>query len=142
MNKNMKIVLKLIVVIVILLNLPFQNIYSESVENVVSSLTTTNVQKQLNGKSIYIYNTHQGEKYATKSVKEGSRYLVQLLENKGYEVDYETTDFELYKTKNHIDYAKSYTVSQNIYHRLSRNMVNTIWLLTFIEILLKKVYLL
>lgn len=112
MNKNMKIVLKLIVVIVILLNLPFQNIYSESVENVVSSLTTTNVQKQLNGKSIYIYNTHQGEKYATKSVKEGSRYLVQLLENKGYEVDYEITDFELYKTKNHIDYAKSYTVSQ------------------------------
>ena len=54
MNKNMKIVLKLIVVIVILLNLPFQNIYSESVENVVSSLTTTNVKKQLNGKSIYI----------------------------------------------------------------------------------------
>ena len=37
---------------------------------------------------------------------------MQLLEKRGYEVDYETTDFELYKTKNHIDYAKSYTVLQ------------------------------
>ena len=64
-----------------------------------------------NGKSIYIYNTHQGEKYATNSVKEGSRYLMQLLEKRGYEVDYETTDFELYKLKNHIDYAYSYKVS-------------------------------
>lgn len=112
MNKNIKIIFKIVVVIVILFNLPFQSIYSESVENVVSSLTTTHVKKQLNGKSIYIYNTHQGEEYATKSVKEGSRYLMQLLENRGYEVDYETTDFELYKTKNHIDYAKSYSVSQ------------------------------
>ncbi len=110
MNKNIIIIFKIVVVIVILFNLPFQSIYSESVENVVSSLTTTNVKKQLNGKSIYIYNTHQGEEYATKSVKEGSRYL--MLENRGYEVDYETTDFELYKTKNHIDYAKSYSVSQ------------------------------
>lgn len=112
MNKNFKIILKIVVVIVILFNLPFQNIYSESVENVVSTLSTDRVKQQSNGKSIYIYNTHQGEEYATKSVKEGSRYLMQLLENKGYEVDYETTDFELYKTKNHIDYAKSYTVSQ------------------------------
>ena len=112
MNKNFKIILKIVVVIVILFNLPFQNIYSESVENVVSTLSTDRVKQQSNGKSIYIYNTHHGEEYATKSVKEGSRYLMQLLENKGYEVDYETTDFELYKTKNHIDYAKSYTVSQ------------------------------
>ena len=37
---------------------------------------------------------------------------MQLLQNKGYDVNYETTDFELYKTKNHIDYAYSYTVSK------------------------------
>lgn len=36
---------------------------------------------------------------------------MQLLEKRGYEVDYETTDFELYKLKNHIDYAYSYKVS-------------------------------
>jgi len=116
MNNNIKITLKVVVVIVILFNLPFQKVYSEQVENVVSSLTTTDIQKetkkQSNGKSIYIYNTHQGEKYATKSVKEGSRYLMQLLENKGYEVQYETTDFELYKTKNKINYAYSYSVSK------------------------------
>lgn len=112
MNNNAKIVMKVIIVIVILLNLPFQKVYSENIENVVSSLTTTDVKKQSNGKSIYIYNTHQGEKYATNSVKEGSRYLMQLLQNRGYDVDYETTDFELYKTKNHINYAYSYTVSK------------------------------
>lgn len=112
MNNNMKIVLKFILVVVILFNLPLQKVYSEQVENVVSSLTTTDVQKQSNGKSIHIYNTHQGEKYATKSVKEGSKYLMQLLQQRGYDVDYETTDFELYKTKNNINYKYSYTVSK------------------------------
>ena len=38
MNNNLKIVLKVIVVVVILLNLPFQQVYSENVENIVSSL--------------------------------------------------------------------------------------------------------
>lgn len=112
MNNNFKIVLKVVIVMVIILNLPFQKVYSERVENVVSSLTTTDVKKQSNGKSIYIYNTHQGEKYASNSVKEGSKYLMQLLQQRGYDVDYETTDFELYKTKNHIDYSLSYTVSK------------------------------
>ena len=112
MNNNFKIVLKIIIVIVILLNLPFQKVFSENIENVAASLSATDVQKQQNGKSIYIYNTHQGEEYASQSVKEGSRYLMQLLQNKGYDVNYETTDFELYKTKNHIDYAYSYTVSK------------------------------
>lgn len=111
MNNNVKILFKVIIVIVILMNLPFQRVYSENIENIVASLTT-NVQNQSNGKSIYIYNTHQGEKYASKSVKEGSKYLMQLLQQRGYEVDYETEDFELYKTKNHIDYAYSYTVSK------------------------------
>ena len=96
MNKNIKIIFKIVVVIVILFNLPFQSIYSESVENVVSSLTTTNVKKQLNGKSIYIYNTHQGEEYATKSVKEGSRVFIQLFEKRGFEFDFLTKDFLFY----------------------------------------------
>ena len=83
MNNNFKIVLKIIIVIVILLNLPFQKVFSENIENVAASLSATDVQKQQNGKSIYIYNTHQGEEYASQSVKEGSRYLMQLLQNKG-----------------------------------------------------------
>lgn len=112
MNNNLKIALKILVVIVILFNLPLQKIYSETIENVATSLTTTDIKKQSNGKSIYIYNTHQGEKYVTNSVKEGSRYLMQLLQQRGYDVSYETTDFELYKMKNHIDYAYSYTVSK------------------------------
>ncbi|MFR7591003.1 MAG: stage II sporulation protein P [Longibaculum sp.] len=112
MNNNLKIVIKVIIVIVILVNLPYQKVFSENIENVAATLTSSPIKKQSNGKSIYIYNTHQGEKYATNSVKEGSKYLMQLLEQRGYDVDYETTDFELYKTKNHIDYAYSYTVSK------------------------------
>ena len=112
MNSNMKIVLKVIVVLVILFNLPFQRVYGEKIENVVSAITNTETKKQSNGKSLYIYNTHQGEEYATNSVKEGSRYLMQLLQQRGYDVNYETTDFELYKTTNHIDYKNSYTVSK------------------------------
>ncbi len=111
MNNNIKILLKVILVVVIILNLPFQKVYSEEIENVVASLTTQEV-KQSNGKSIYIYNTHQGEKYANKSVKEGSRYLMEQLKQRGYEVNYETNDFELYKAKNNIDYKYSYTVSK------------------------------
>lgn len=112
MNNNMKIVIKIIIVVVILFHLPLQKVYSEQIENVMSTLTTTNVKKQSNGKSIHIYNTHQGERYVTKSVKEGSRYLMQLLQQRGYDVDLETSDFELYKIKNNINYKYSYSVSK------------------------------
>lgn len=111
MNHNVKIILKCMIVILIIFNLPIHYVYSESVDPVIPSFSSTS-ETQSKGKSIHIYNTHQGEKYATQSVKEGSRYLMQLLEKKGYEVDYETTDFELYKTKNNINYAYSYTVSK------------------------------
>jgi len=112
MNNNVKIVLKVIIVIAIVFHLPLKKVYSEQVENVVSSFSITSKKKQSNGKSIHIYNTHQGEKYQTKSVKEGSRYLMQLLQQRGYDVDYETSDFELYKMKNNINYKYSYSVSK------------------------------
>lgn len=112
MNNNMKIIIKIIIVVVILINLPLQKVYSEKVQDVVSSYTTSESKQESNGKSIRIYNTHQGEEYATKSVKEGSRYLMGLLQQKGYEVEYETKDFELYKTKNNINYKYSYVVSK------------------------------
>lgn len=121
MNNNMKIVIKIVIVVVILFHLPLQKVYSEQIENVMSTLTSTNVKKQSNGKSIHIYNTHQGEKYATKSVKEGSRYLMQLLQQRGYDVDYETSDFELYKMKNNINYKYSYTVSKKYLNTALKN---------------------
>lgn len=121
MNNNIKIIVKIFFVIVILFYLPIENIHSEDIENVAVSFTTHDLKKQSNGKSIYIYNTHQGEKYVTKSVKEGSRYLMHLLENRGYNVEYETTDFELYKMKNHIDYAYSYRVSQKYITQAVKN---------------------
>lgn len=115
MNNNIKIALKIGVIVAILMHLPLQRIYSEGVENVVSTMTTEVKNENVstsNGKSIYIYNTHQSEKYASQSVVEGSRYLMQLLENRGYQVNYETTDFELYKMQHKINYRDSYVVSK------------------------------
>lgn len=107
----MKLIIKIVVVVLLFVNLPFESVFSESVQTVVPTMTFDDT-KQKNGKSIYIYNTHQKEEYKNKTVKEGSKYLMQLLESKGYEVDYELEDFELYKVRNNIDYAYSYTVSK------------------------------
>lgn len=98
-----------------LINLPYPKAYSESVEETVIEEKEEGITQTVNkkkGKSIYIYNTHQGEKYASESVIEGSQYLMKLLESKGYEVVYETEDFEKYKSQRDISYNYSYTVSK------------------------------
>ncbi len=64
-----------------------------------------------NGKSIYIYSTHQYESYASEDVNQGARYLSILLSNMGYQVDLETQDFEAYKAQNGLGYNDSYKVS-------------------------------
>lgn len=107
MKSNLKIIFKIILITMIIFNLPMQKVITET-----TATESEEVSNQSKNKSIYIYNTHQAEKYATNSVKEGSQYLMQLLQQKGYSVDYETTDFELYKTNNNIDYPYSYTVSK------------------------------
>lgn len=108
MKSTLKIIVKLILIVVILMNLPVKQIYSKKVDSNVSSLSKTS----LNEKSIYIYNTHQKEEYQSKTVKEGSKYLMNLLKEKGYNVTYETGDFEVYRVKNHMKYNQAYTVSK------------------------------
>lgn len=115
MKRNIWILLKMIIVVVMLVNLPYPEVYSESAEESISSQEEegiTQTVNKLNGKSIYIYNTHQSEKYETNSVIEGSKYLMKLLESKGYEVVYETNDFEKYKNEHGISYNYSYSVSR------------------------------
>lgn len=120
MNNNIKIGLKVIIIFVIIMNIPISHIYSEKIESAVSSLTGTMTAH--NGKSIYIYNTHQKEEYQNKSVKEGSKYLMNLLKEKGYGVTYETNDFEVYRVKNNMKYNQAYAVSQKyILKELSNN---------------------
>lgn len=113
MNKNVSIFLKVVLVVLLLFNLPYPKVYSEGInddyreeEGIVQTV------KKSKGKSIYIYNTHQGEKYVQESVIEGSQYLMKLLESKGYDVVYETNDFEKYKKEYGISYNQSYTVSK------------------------------
>ena len=120
MNNNIKIGLKIIIIFVILMNMPISRVYSEKIEGAVSSLTST--KSSGNGKSIYIYNTHQKEEYQSQSVKEGSKYLMNLLDNRGYDVTYETNDFEVYRVKNNMKYNQAYAVSQKyILKELSNN---------------------
>lgn len=116
MKKNLWILLKCIVVIVMLVNLPYPKVYSESQVEIASKQEEqdeiTQTVNKSNGKSIYIYNTHQSEEYESESVVEGSKYLMKLLQSKGYEVVYETTDFEKYKKEHNISYNYSYSVSR------------------------------
>ena len=108
MKNTLKIIFKFILVIVIVMNLPIKQIYSEKVDSNVSSLSN----ESYNDKSIYIYNTHQKEEYQSKTVKEGSKYLMNLLKEKGYDVTYETGDFEVYRVKNNMKYNQAYVVSE------------------------------
>lgn len=113
MNKNIFIVLKIMLVVLLLFNLPYPKVYSEGISNDYNEEEgIIQTVKKSKGKTIYIYNTHQGEKYKQESVIEGSQYLMKLLESKGYEVVYETNDFEKYKKEYGISYNQSYTVSK------------------------------
>lgn len=65
-----------------------------------------------NGKRIYIYNTHQGEKYSDgKSVMDAAVILGKKLEEKGYKVVLETNDFEKYLNTHGLNYDDLYLVS-------------------------------
>ncbi len=110
MNHHLKIIIKVVLIIVIVVNLPISHIYSEKGEGAVSLLSP--IKTSQNGKSIYIYNTHQKEEYQSKGVKEGSRYLMNLLQDRGYDVTYETSDFEVYRVKNNMKYNQAYAVSK------------------------------
>lgn len=62
---------------------------------------------------IYIYNTHQNEKYTDgKTVVDASIYLAELFENKGFKVIVELNDFNQYAKKNSYSYDELYEVSR------------------------------
>ena len=76
---------------------------------------TTLVQNQplnIEMKKIYIYNTHQHETYMTNSVMDGADYLKKLLEDRGYYVVYETSNFNQYKIDHHMDLTETYPTSR------------------------------
>ena len=84
MNKNIQILIKIVIVAILFINMPYPKVYSETLSHASKEKKEEGVQqvskKKKNGKSIYIYNTHQIEGYQTNSVKEGSKYLMKLLE--------------------------------------------------------------
>ncbi len=99
-------------------NLLNSNEYVNALENkedqVVSDLETKIVKLNQNqgvNKSIYIYSTHQQEKYADLGVLEGSHYLAERLQKMGYNVVIEESNFENYAAANNLNYDDFYQVS-------------------------------
>ncbi len=73
-------------------------------------------------KRVYIYNTHQQEKYLDdKGVVEASIHLANVLQEHGIQVVYESNDFTQYLKAHGLDYNSSY-VASNFY--LNEALVN------------------
>ena len=65
-----------------------------------------------NQKTVYIYDTHQGEEYKDgKGVMDAAADLAKHLEKKGIKVILETHSFEKYMEEHGMDYNQSYFVS-------------------------------
>lgn len=93
---------------------------SKVVSDLESELVRLNQNQGVN-KSIYIYSTHQQEKYTDSGVYEGSQYLAEKLRAMGYEVIVEESDFEHYAASKGLDYDDLYQVSNTF---LTEALVN------------------
>lgn len=84
----------------------------EKKENSSDASTDKKQNVPSNGKKIYIYNTHQDEKYqGGKTVMDAAVILAGHLEKKGYKVVLETNDFNAYCNTHGLTYNDLYTVS-------------------------------
>ena len=92
----------------------FQTIETELSASLFPVHTTLQTQEylEIKRKKIYIYNTHQKEGYQTGTVMDGAQYLKQLLENKGYDVVFETQSFDEYKITHEMDLTETYPTSR------------------------------
>lgn len=61
---------------------------------------------------VYIYNTHQSEKYADYSVYDASKKLADTLTNNGIESYFEEQSVSTFLQTNNLKYNKSYSVSR------------------------------
>lgn len=90
-------------------DIPYREIDIDKQEE-IKDIPTTN----LNNKSIYIYSTHQKEGYLDeKNVVDGSKYLANLLEKKGYEVIVEDRNFSKELSDQNLSYDQSYLISRS-----------------------------
>lgn len=89
-------------------DIPYREIDIEKQEE-IKDIPTNNA----NNKSIYIYSTHQKEKYLDgKTVVDGSHYLAELLREKGYEVVVEDRNLSKELSDRKLSYDQSYLISR------------------------------
>lgn len=88
-------------------DIPYREIDIDKQEE-IKDIPTNNEKK-----SIYIYSTHQKEKYLDeKSVVDGSYYLAELLKEKGYEVIVEDRNLSKELSDRNLSYDQSYLISR------------------------------
>lgn len=91
----------------------FHTYQQEAQEKDIETTMDSPTEDTLKRKKIYIYSTHQNEKYNDgKTVVDASLYLVDKLEDEGFQVVVELNDFNKYAKKNGYGYDALYEVSR------------------------------
>ena len=82
------------------------------------TITTNKVEKETikvdyNSPIIYLYNTHQTEKYVNYDVFLAASYLKDMLNNEGMSTYFEENSIKTFLDNNNLKYYNSYTASKN-----------------------------
>ena len=94
------------------LTIQSEDIHVETTRNTPMIVPKKKKRNKVNGKKIYIYNTHQSESYiGGNTVMDAAVVLSNHLKEKGYEVVLETNDFEQYCREHNLTYNDLYVVS-------------------------------
>ncbi len=116
MKKNyLGMLMKCIIVFALLWYMPRNNletVYVIEAGIIKEASSTVVTPASSKDKSVYIYNTHQGEEYVDYNVVEGAKYLQEKLVSMGYGCSVETADFHGYMSEHNISYDQSYAVSK------------------------------
>lgn len=76
--------------------------------------------------TIYLYNTHQSEKYDNYTLIEASRLLKESLENNNIEVIMDDINIETIIHENNLQYKDSYKITRNLIQKQDINKIDLI----------------
>lgn len=116
-NIGMKIIILIILIIVFTTDLKFLS--NETIMYFINKDYKKNIIYILNDNpTVYIYNTHNDEKYQNKSVVDASNYMKEVLKKNNVDTIVEETNINQVLSLNNWQYSKSYEVSRNELNKL------------------------
>ena len=77
-----------------------------------SNIVKVNSEEKIYNPMIYVYNTHQSEKYIDYSVSDAALELTRMLNQKGVDTYFEEQSVTAFLQNNNLKYYKSYSVSR------------------------------